>query len=120
MKAKFRKDMSNHKVMLMLFILVVLLLLSSFTHHQYVLWILYFPLMMLALRGYVITDNDLLVGNGVVNIGRIKKIVNQKDRIDIYFTYQDGGKIQTKNFYPKDRERFLAALREINPEIHFL
>ena len=120
MKATFRKDMSNHRVILMLFILLVLLLLGSFTTHQYALWILYFPLAVLVLRGYVITEKDILVGNGMVDIKRISKIVSQKDRLDVYFTYRDGGKVQLKNYYPKQKEHFVATLKEINPKIHLL
>lgn len=69
---------------------------------------------------YSITEtNNLQGGSGIIPIlyiTRIHRIGQLHKGLTVYYSIQ-AGKEQKRNFYPQDEQRFIAILKEINPNI---
>lgn len=66
---------------------------------------------------YRITDDGTLTGGCSVPVKSIRKIVYQKDRIDIYFQVDNKQHLTFRAFFPVDKQDFVDTLVAINPEI---
>lgn len=67
---------------------------------------------------YYITDNNQLLGNGVIMIPFIQ-CIEQKEKggLRVYYVRMKGGVVRDRSFYPGDEQLFIDTLLEINPNI---
>lgn len=84
--------------------------------------VMFFCYMMFSLKAfldpYQITDNNQLVGNGVIHISLILRIERkEKGGFRIWYTWMEGGKERSRSFYPADEPLFISTLQQINPNI---
>lgn len=84
--------------------------------------VMFFCYMMFSLKAfldpYQITDNNQLIGNGVINIPLILRIERkEKEGLRIWYTWIEGGKERNRSFYPADEPLFISTLQQINPNI---
>lgn len=69
-------------------------------------------------QSYQITDNNQLMGNGVISIPFIQHVERkEKGGLRVYYVQMEGGKLRSHSFYPADEQLFIHSLLEINPNI---
>ena len=69
---------------------------------------------------YRIQEDGTLTGGCSIPVRSIRKVVYQKDRLDLYYQPKDSEKLTFRTFYPVDRQGFVDALLSINPDIQVI
>lgn len=119
MKNQFRQSHKHGRFYVLCF-LVVLTVFSSIISHNISILVFLGVLMPLC-RPYFLTyriqETGILTGGCSISVKSIRKMVYQKDRIDVYF--EEGSKkgLTLKAFFPAEKQEFVHALVSINPAI---
>ena len=120
MKLIFKKNFKNWRTVGFLGCLIILLILLGDQTDERVtaFFLLTYPsILLIYFRQYAITENRILEGNGRIPIEHIIKLVQEPQRITIYYFETKQGKTKIKTFYPKEPEKLVKALLQINPKI---
>ena len=117
MKALFKKNVNGWVIVGLFVLLLGILSLSFLTKYFYILWILWFPLMMYVLRGYLITDKDELWADGRIKISLITRLEYREKGVAVFYTKTAGGEEKMKFLKPGDPDRFVLTLSDINTKI---
>lgn len=127
MKTKLKKNLRSRFVIGGIVTVVTVALLMAlfvflFLPHNRWMGVMFFCYMMFSLKAfldpYQITDNNQLMGNGVINIPLILRIERkEKEGLRIWYTWMEGGKERSRSFYPADEPLFISTLQQINPNI---
>lgn len=127
MKTKLKKNLRSRFVVggivtVVTVAVLMAVLVSLFLLHNRWMGVMVFCYMMFSLKAfldpYQITDNNQLVGNGVIDIRLILRIERkEKGGFRIWYTWMEGGKERSRSFYPADEPLFISTLQQINPNI---
>ena len=109
MKAKFKKDFSYPSVWGPVVAFLIFLVAYVILGHAE-LW------NMLAFMG-VVMDNNMLQGNGVIDVLLIRHLEKLDKGVKVYYAWAVDGKERSRFFAVKDKDYFISTLLEINPNI---
>lgn len=121
MKAKFKKDV-RHPLIWIPVVAFFTLLIVHVTLVNPELWsLLVFGgiifQQVINLLPYRLMDNDILLGNGMINVHSVGRLEEKNRRIIAYYINTMNGIERSRSFFVKDRKSFIDALLKINPAI---
>ena len=126
MKAKLQKNKRDTHILVP--VIGVLVVMAAFA--LYVIfsdtkdWATLLPLVSLLMvikiyyDPYYVTDNNQLIGNGVVVVPFIQRIERKAGGgLRVFYVRMEGGEVRSRSYYPADEQHFIDNLLEINPNI---
>lgn len=123
MKAQIRKNQKDWHIYIVwilvgaLALLVIIDACGRDDFNKLPLVLCFLPIIILQLRPYQITDQDMLLGNGQIDVKFISKLESCGNKVVVYYSRMEGGIERRTSFYPADKDEFISILQQINPNI---
>ena len=116
MKARIRKNQKDWHVYIfwiLLGVFALLVIMDAFSEDKFDR----LPLILCFLPLTILTDRDMLHGNGQIDVKLISRLECSGNKVVVYYSRMEGGIERRSSFYPADKDEFISILQQINPNI---